>query len=131
MAITGTGIAGDPFIVHSYEEFMTLSNSDHNGSATIYVKWFDNPNQVLDCNTYGSEFKWGSFENGTSGDNARYTIDVDLNGATIKNFMVASDIPMFKTYSRGGSTGSLGIINIRNGTYLNNAGFTVVEVAGG
>lgn len=119
MAITGTGTQADPFVVHSYDEFMTLSDSGHSGSANIYIKWFDNPNQVLDCNTYGSEFKWGQFDNGSNGGNARYIIDIDLNGATIKNFFIDDGKAMFNSISRGGDTGSLGIINVRNGFLRN------------
>lgn len=90
MAVTGTGTQADPFVVHSYDEFMSLSNHIPVEDASVYIKWFDTPNQVIDCNDYGSEFKWGQFVS-----RADVTTYIDLNGCTIKNFLIDSDHTMF------------------------------------
>lgn len=101
MAITGSGTQADPFIVHSYSEFIGLSGHAPVDGMYVYIKWFDEPNQVLDCNDYGSEFKWGSFTNNT-GYAGQIIYDIDLNGATIKNFLIADGATMFAhTNSRG------------------------------
>lgn len=90
MAVTGTGTQADPFVVHSYDEFISLSNHIPVADASVYIKWFDTPNQVIDCNDYGSEFKWGQFVS-----RADVTTYIDLNGCTIKNFLIDSDRTMF------------------------------------
>jgi hypothetical protein len=41
MAITGTGTSSDPYIVHTWEEFQSLNNSDHSND---YVKFY-NPHE--------------------------------------------------------------------------------------
>lgn len=122
MAITGTGTEQDPFIVHDYSEFISLSGSGHDAGVRdhkVYIQFFENnrPNQVIDCNNYGSEFKWGAFT-----DNSEYygtvTIYINLNGCTIKNFLIADGITMF-----GGHywaiTGAVGKIVISNGSFRN------------
>ena len=92
MAVTGTGTQADPFIVHDYSEFMS-TNSRISGSD-VYIQFFENekPNQVINCNDYGSEFKWhqysavyGQFMN----------VHINLNGCTIKNFLIADGETMF------------------------------------
>lgn len=101
MAVTGTGRQANPFIVHSYDEFISLSAHTPVDGMYVYIKWFDTPNQILDCNTYGSEFKWGSFTNNT-GYAGQIIYDIDLNGATIKNFLIADGAKMFShTNNRG------------------------------
>ena len=93
MAVTGSGTQADPWIVHSYDEFIstkTLPVTD----GTFYVKFFDTPNQTIDCNTYGSEFKWHQHDCGYSGN-----WYIDLNGCTIKNFIIADGETMFPGYS--------------------------------
>lgn len=96
MAITGSGTQADPFIVHNYTEFISLSDHASADSGKIYIQFFDVPQQTINCNSYGSEFKWGRFV-------ARQDVEViiDLNGATIKNLIVDSDIAMF--YAVGGN----------------------------
>ena len=91
MAVTGSGTQADPWIVHSYDEFMSTKNVSADG--TYYVKFFDTPNQTIDCNTYGSEFKWHQYETNFSG-----TWYIDLNGCTIKNFLIADGETMFPGY---------------------------------
>lgn len=115
MAVTGTGTEQDPFVVHSYDEFMTLNNHAPIGSTrAVYIKWFDTPGQILNCNDYGSEFKWGSFAaiSGYGG----YTIYVDLNGATIKNLIVADGATMFVGTSWGGEAMN---VCVQNGSIRN------------
>jgi len=92
MAVTGTGTQADPFIVHNYTEFMSLSNHVAVEDSSVYIQFFDDehPNQTIDCNTYGSEFKWGQFVG-----KADVTTYINLNGCTIKNFLIDSDCTMF------------------------------------
>ena len=115
MAVTGTGTQADPFVVHSYSEFISLSgHAPISDTKAVYIKWFDEPGQVLDCNEYGSEFKWGSFAaiSGYGG----YTIYVDLNGSTIKNLIVADGVEMFTGTSWGGENM---VVNVSNGAIRN------------
>lgn len=115
MAVTGTGTQADPFVVHSYSEFISLSGHAPIGDTkAVYIKWFDEPGQVLDCNDYGSEFKWGSFA--AVAGYGEYTIYVDLNGATIKNLIVADGVEMFSGTSWGGNNM---IVNVNNGAIRN------------
>lgn len=90
MAVTGIGTEENPFIVHSYDEFISLSNHAAVENSSVYIKWFDRANQVVDCNDYGSEFKWGQFVG-----KADVTTYIDLNGCTIKNFMIDDNCAMF------------------------------------
>lgn len=122
MAITGTGTEQDPYIVHDYSEFISLSGSGHNSGVhdyKVYIQFFENnhPNQVIDCNNYGSEFKWGAFT-----DNSEYygtaTIYINLNGCTIKNFLIADGIAMFEGHHWSAS-GAVGTIVISNGSFRN------------
>lgn len=113
MAVTGTGTQADPFVVHSYDEFISLSgHGPIQSTGAVYIKWFDEPNQVLDCNTYGSEFKWGSFS-GTTGYGGTNYIYIDLNGCTIKNFLIDAGVTMFS------SPGASGQLVISNGSLRN------------
>lgn len=92
MAVTGSGTQADPFIVHNYTDFMSLSNHVAVEDSSVYIQFFDDehPNQTIDCNTYGSEFKWGQFVG-----KADVTTYINLNGCTIKNFLIDSDCTMF------------------------------------
>lgn len=117
MAVTGSGTQADPFVVHSYSEFISLSGHAPVDNSSVYIKWFDEPNQVLDCNTYGSEFKWGAFAD-DAGNSGNVTIYIDLNGCTIKNFLIADGIIMFAGHYYG-FNGTLGKIVISNGSLRN------------
>lgn len=115
MAVTGTGTQADPFIVHSYNEFISLSgHAPITDTRAVYIKFFDTPNQTIDCNDYGSEFKWGTFTavSGYGG----YTIYIDLNGCTIKNFLIADGSAMFAGTAWGGEQM---IVSISNGAIRN------------
>lgn len=92
MAVTGTGTQADPFIVTNYTDFMSLSNHGAVEDLSVYIQFFDDehPNQTINCNTYGSEFKWGQFVG-----KADVTTYINLNGCTIKNFLIDSDCTMF------------------------------------
>lgn len=93
MAITGSGTQADPWIVHSYDEFMSLKDRESDpASDTYYIQFFDSPNQTIDCNTYGSEFKWHTFD---SFGNKFKAYHINLNGCTIKNFLIADGEVMF------------------------------------
>lgn len=100
MAVTGTGTEQDPYIVHSYTELMTLSGQYNYGG--LYAQFFEDehPNQVIDCNDYGSEFKWHTF-NGTTGYGGDNPMYLNLNGCTIKNLMIAEGEAMFNAIAGG------------------------------
>lgn len=118
MAITGTGTQGDPFVVHSYSEFISLSGHASVADNSLYIQFFEdeNPNQVIDCNAYGSEFKWRQF--GVTPQSGTYTIYINLNGCTIKNLIIYGGESMFKgeyfPYNGNG-----GKIVVSNGSLLN------------
>lgn len=106
MAVTGSGTQADPYIVTNYTDFISLSDHAYPSDKHMYIQFFDNehPNQTIDCNTYGSEFKWNTFVAGTpdgSGDTIQYYVDINLNGCTIKNFLIKEGVPMFKANRRG------------------------------
>lgn len=106
MAVTGTGTQNDPWVVHSYDEFISKSGVYPTGSNKAYIKFFDEPNQTINCNNYGSEFKWDTFEASVPS-GIDYYVDIDLNGTIIKNLMVKAGVPMFKasyhSWSAGGA----------------------------
>lgn len=113
MAVTGIGTVDNPFVVHSYNEFISLSeHAPISGTGAVYIKWFDTPNQVLDCNSYGSEFKWGAFTD-NAGTTGSVTYYIDLNGCTIKNFLINDGATMFQGhyYSVNGNRGTIVISN--------------------
>ena len=120
MAITGQGTQANPFIVHSYSEFMSKSNCgpSENISNTYhtFIKFFDEPNQVIDCNDYGSEFTWGNFEINTN--TGTHTVHIDLNGCTIKNFIIGNDKSMFnnKYFAINGNSANF---EVKNGKFKN------------
>lgn len=116
MAITGTGTQNDPFVVHSYAEFVSLSNHASVEDSKFYVKFFDEPNQTLNCNSYGPGFTWGNFHVG-----AGVTADIDLNGATIKNFRIADNTAMFTSgyWSSQYGYSNWGTVKIHDGKLLN------------
>lgn len=121
MAVTGLGTEENPFIVHNYEEFISLSAHVPIGDThAVYIQFFDDghPNQVIDCNTYGSEFRWGAFIPIVGYGAINYNIN--LNGCTIKNFMMADGTTMF-TGDNGGSSYNPGMkkIIISNGFIRN------------
>lgn len=92
MAVTGTGTQADPYIVHNYDEFMSTNGMLSSGD--IYIQFFENerPNQTINCNDYGSEFKWHRY--GSVG--GLFTnVHINLNGCTIKNFLIADGESMF------------------------------------
>lgn len=96
MAVTGSGTQADPWIVHSYSEFISLSTlAGSTENSTLYAQFFDNehPNQTIDCNTYGSEFRWHTFDV-TNGKFLEWHIN--LNGCTIKNLIIADGETMFE-----------------------------------
>ena len=118
MAVTGSGTSQDPFVVHSYSEFISLSeHSRISGTEAVYIKWFDEPKQVLDCKTYGTEFRWDEFTTKNPSSEGSNTFYIDLNGATIMNFLIAPGKTMFnpKGYA-GGYTCKMEVYNgaIRN-----------------
>jgi len=117
MAITGTGTQQDPFVVHSYNEFISLSKHSVLENEAVYIKWFDEPNQVLDCNIYGTSFKWGEFGTKAPVTEGNVTFYIDLNGCTIKNFLIEDGKYMFK--SEGASNGFTCKIIVSNGSLRN------------
>jgi len=105
--------------VHSYEEFISLSGHEPiTGTKAVYIQFFDTPNRTIDCNDYGSEFKWGEFTG-----NARLygncTYYIDLNGCTIKNFLIEDGKTMFFGEDQHEWNGSYTRIEISNGAIRN------------
>lgn len=123
MAVTGIGTQQDPWIVTNYEDFISLSNTRASVSSNdSYIQFFDNehPNQVIDCNSYGSEFKWDTFT-AALGDGGTYTphvVHINLNGCTIKNFLIKEGVPMFTTQWNS-MVGSCSKLIVSNG-YIRN-----------
>lgn len=115
MAVTGIGTEENPFIVHNYGEFISLSNTL---SSTAYIQFFDNehPNQVINCNTYGSEFKWHNFQPAWPSGNGK--IYINLNGCTIKNFMIADGEAMFSGIYNGVQQYKMSVV-VSNGAIRN------------
>lgn len=106
MAVTGSGTQADPWIVTNYTDFISLSNHEYPSDRHMYIQFFDNehPNQTIDCNAYGSEFKWDTFVAGTpsgSADSLQFYVDINLNGCTIKNFLIKEGVPMFRAKRKG------------------------------
>lgn len=116
MAVTGTGTQADPFIVHNYSEFMSLSGTI---SEEKYIQFFEDnmPNQIINCNDYGSEFKWHQF-NLANGSQGTFRTHINLNGCTIKNFLIADGEAMFQGQFWG-NTAHEGVISVSNGSIRN------------
>lgn len=115
MAVTGSGTQADPYIVHNYTEFISLSGSKN---YTTYIQFFENdhPNQVIDCNNYGSEFKWDEFKPGWPSETGK--IYINLNGCTIKNLIIADGKAMFSGIYAGNSQTELDV-KVSNGSIRN------------
>lgn len=94
MAVTGSGTQADPFIVHSYDEFMSTNSMLSGVGNDIYIQFFEDnmPNQTINCNSYGSEFKWHQY---SSVGGLFINVHINLNGCTIKNFLIADGESMF------------------------------------
>lgn len=110
MAITGDGSEQTPWVVHDYDELISLSGQSP--YETTYIKLANN----INCNTYGTEFKWGSFHV-----NERCTTVIDFDGHTIKNVLVKDNASMF-TFGHNSSQygdSSFGGIKLKNGNLLN------------
>lgn len=119
MAITGTGTEQDPFVVHDYSEFISLSgHAPITGTEAVYIKFFDTPNHTIDCNDYGSEFTWDKFT-GSAHDYGNCTYHIDLNGCTIKNFLIKAGATMFSGEDQYTWNGSYTRIIINNGSFRN------------
>lgn len=116
MAVTGTGTEQDPYIVHNYSEFMSLSGTI---SEEKYIQFFEDnmPNQIINCNDYGSEFKWHQF-NLANGSQGTFRTHINLNGCTIKNFLIADGEAMFHG-DFWANTAHVGMISISNGSIRN------------
>lgn len=118
MAIAGSGTQADPFVVHNYTEFISLSeHSRISGTEAVYIKWFDTPGQTLNCNDYGSEFTWDEFTTKNPSSEGSNTFYIDLNGATIKNFIIAPGKTMFNP--KGYAGGYTCKIEVYNGSFRN------------
>lgn len=119
MAVTGTGTQADPFIVTNYTDFISLSAHTPVDNGWTYIQFFDDehPNQTIDCNTYGSEFKWHTFTAYGSNYTAK-GIDINLNGCTIKNLLIADGEAMFNGHWDGANSRKHQL-NIHDGTIKN------------
>lgn len=104
MAITGSGTAADPYIVHSYSEIHTVL--DRAGGSGYYFNPYLKLANDIDCNDYGSSFVFNTFKSG----NINYPFNFDLDGHTIKNISVSAGKYLFQ--GNGNSV-------IKNGKLLN------------
>lgn len=112
MAITGTGVVDDPYVVHSYDEIKTSFERRDLCPITsnrLYIK-LDND---IDCKNYGIDWTW-TVCTFTSSNNADRFI-FDLDGHTIKNFKVSTNSYMF----HGGASGYEKSNFIKNGIIKN------------
>jgi hypothetical protein len=91
MAITGTGIAGDPYLVHNYSEIKEACARIPQNGNMIYVSLMND----IDCNSYGNGWEW---ETVTLGVNVNYGANFNLNGHTIKNVMIKRGNSLFKGF---------------------------------
>ena len=92
MAVTGTGIISDPYVVHSYDEIKAVFTNRTTYPITdnmLYIK-LDND---IDCKTYGYVWTWSTIVFATSTTSDRFTFD--LNNHTIKNFKVTQSNYVF------------------------------------
>lgn len=112
MAITGEGTEQYPWIVHNYDELISLSNTRPEGESTAYIQLAND----INCNTYGTEFKWGNFYTAE-----RCKVVIDFAGHTIKNVLVKENTAMFThghTSSQYGDA-NFGQTVLKNGKLLN------------
>lgn len=112
MSVTGTGIANDPYIVHSYNEIKEVFTDRTTYPITdnmLYIK-LDND---IDCKTYGLGWTWNTIAFTPSTTSDRFTFD--LNNHTIKNFRVTQSNYVFD----GNSTGYWDSNRIQNGIIKN------------
>lgn len=109
MAITGSGTEQDPWIVHSYDELISLSNTRPAGESTAYIELANN----INCNTYGTEFKWGNFHTDTN-----CMAVIDFAGHTIKNVLVKEGTAMFSV-GHTSPYNNFGHTVLKNGKLLN------------
>lgn len=101
MAITGSGTADDPYVVHSYSEIKSIL--DVAGTSGHY----SNPHMLLandiNCNDYGAEFVWQTLKSA----NENYPFTLDLGGFAIKNVAVGSNAYLFFGYGSRVKNGKL------------------------
>lgn len=107
MAITGTGIELDPFIVHSYAEIVEAFGG-RNSQEMYYSKLAND----INCNDYGSGWEWETITAGSNASGANCKNTLDLDGHTIKNVYIKNSNMLFKANSTQYAT-------IKNGKILN------------
>lgn len=113
MAITGNGTKSNPYICYSYDDLAIVcpKTDSYNGfdssDAVRYVKLGGD----IDCNKYDVDFEWHSIELG-GGSSDGTTVELDLNGHTIKNVMIATDNYMFISNHYNGKSSR--IVNSNN-----------------
>lgn len=105
MAITGTGIVDDPYLVHSYDE-IKIAYGRTSSSGTVYIKLEND----IDCNDYGNTWEWKTITPYTS--SRDYTFD--LNDRTIKNIMIKSGNALFNCNSNRDIIHNGKILNVFN-----------------
>lgn len=95
MAITGSGTAADPWLVHSYEELRTVTTD--RTYLPNYGKAWAALDADINCNDYGADFEWETINLGVSGSySSPYgAMSFDLNGHTIKNIPVKLNNSLF------------------------------------
>ncbi|MDE6672846.1 MAG: hypothetical protein K2K16_11735 [Ruminococcus sp.] len=76
--MTGTGTQNDPYIVDNWTDFMAI-NTD---SASVYVRWADTENKIIDFN----DIRPDGFS-----ESVNISGNVDFNGWTLRNFHSTAD----------------------------------------
>lgn len=112
MAITGTGIETDPYIVHSYDEIKAVFTDRTNYPTTDNMVYLQLANDI-DCKTYGLTWTWGVVKFAVSTTSDRFVFD--LNSHTIKNFRATEGNYIFD----GNSADYWDKNRIKNGTIKN------------
>lgn len=103
MAVTGTGINTDPYVIHDYYELKEVTTTMKDQDITVYMTLGND----VDCSTYGPDWQWETIT-------LRGGFDFNLNGFTIKNVTVKKDNDFIAT---GNGVGS--VKRIYNGKILN------------
>lgn len=113
--MAGNGTKESPFIVHNYDEIKSWDTFTED-EDTVYLK-LDND---IDCNDYGDTWEWTSIGVFNYKNEKQRSLDLDLNGHTIKNILIKKDSYLFSTGSTSTSDYFVdGTAKVHNGKILN------------
>ncbi len=113
MAYTGTGTQDDPYVVDSWDDYITLAQSYIDGtyrySNTPYIKFADVDNKIIDLNDIKPEGYRTQLP---------CRANIDFNGWTIRNLRMISVARVFNTTFASASSG-WNTIGIKNAKFEN------------